>query len=295
MQSRLRVIRQFAKNMKTTQRSNFMNIIVFDTETLGMKSQDLLNVGYRVVDLNLVTREVKVLCERDMIDLNLFSSVKKLYTHKGCMEEDMEWILTNNFLSKPKYDKYLNMIATKSIERHSIEKIYEIMAKDIEKYKVICGYAYNSNFDVDKFVKTANKYGLVNPIANLPVFDIWAYAVNHICRTDEYIKWAKDNEIFTASGSYISTSVESVVKYLTNNLDFVEDHTALSDTQWETAILLECLARGCDITRAENRGGNIESGKVFTKTIVLPDGTRHELEYTKIINRVENEYYYERK
>ena len=272
-----------------------MNIIVFDTETLGMKSQDLLNVGYRVVDLNLVTREVKVLCERDMIDLNLFSSVKKLYTHKGCMEEDMEWILTNNFLSKPKYEKYLNMIATKTIERHSIEKIYEIMAKDIEKYKVICGYAYNSNFDVDKFVKTANKYGLVNPIANLPVFDIWAYAVNHICRTDEYIKWARDNEIFTASGSYISTSVESVVKYLTNNLDFVEDHTALSDTQWETAILLECLARGCDITRAENRGGNIESGKVFTKTIVLPDGTRHELEYTKIINRVENEYYYERK
>ena len=40
-----------------------MNIIVFDTETLGMKSQDLLNVGYRVVDLNLITREVKVLCE----------------------------------------------------------------------------------------------------------------------------------------------------------------------------------------------------------------------------------------
>ena len=272
-----------------------MNIIVFDTETLGMKSQDLLNVGYRVLDLNPITGEVKMLCERDMIDLNLFSAVSKLYAYKGCLEEDMEIILTNNFLSRAKYEKYVNAINLKKIERHSIRKIFEIMSQDLAKYQVICGYAYNSNFDTDKFNKTAIKFGLVNPIEKLPIFDIWAYAVNHICRTEEYIQWAKDNQIFTASESYISTSVESVVKFLTNNLEFVEDHTALSDTQWETAILLECLRRKCDITRAEQRGSNIESGKVFNKTIVLPTGERLEFEYTKTVTKTANEYYYEKK
>jgi hypothetical protein len=272
-----------------------MNILVFDTETLGMKSQDLLNVGYRILDLNPISREVKVLCERDMIDLNLFSAVSKLFSYKGCLEEDMSWILSNNFLSQEKYEKYVNAIAQKKIERHSIRKIFEIMAQDMEKHKVVFGYAYNCTFDIDKFSKTASKYGLENPIERLPIFDIWAYAVNHICRTEDYIKWAKENAIFTASESYISTSVESVVKYLTNNLDFVEEHTALSDTQWETAILLNCLQRGCDITRAELKGSNIDSGKVFQKTIILPNGERVDFEYTKAINRTANEYYYEKK
>ena len=271
-----------------------MNIIVFDTETLGMKSQDLLNVGYRILDINPMTRVVTVLCERDMIDLNLFSAVKQLYSHKGCMEEDMEWVLATNFLPKEKYDKYVDMLNAKQIERHNIKKIFEIMAQDMAKHKVVFGYAYNCTFDTDKFKKTATKYGIANPLDNLPIFDIWAYATNHICRTDEYIAWAKANEVFTDSGMWVSTSVESVVKYLTNNLNFVEEHTALSDTEWETAILVECMARGCDITKWETRGEKIESGKLFTKTIILPDGSRHEVEYTKLVNRTANEYYYEK-
>ena len=272
-----------------------MNIIVFDTETLGMKSQDLLNVGYRILDINPMTRVVSVLCERDMIDLNLFSAVSKLYAHKGCMEEDIEWVLATNFLPKEKYEKYKNMISAKKVERHNIKKIFEIMAQDMAKYQVVFGYAYNCNFDKDKFARTAQKYNLTNPIANLPIFDIWAYATNYICHTDEYIAWAKANEIFTESGMYISTSVESLVKFLTNNLNFVEEHTALSDTEWETAILIECMARGCDITKSQNRGEKIESGKVFSKTIVLPSGDRYDFEYTKVNNRVLNEYYYEKK
>jgi hypothetical protein len=269
-----------------------MNIVVFDTETLGLKSQDLLNVGYRILDLNPISREVKVLCERDMIDLNLFSAVSKLYTHKGCMEQDMEWILANNFLPQDKFNKYANSIALKKIERHNIRKIFEVMSQDIQKYRVVFGYAYNCSFDIDKFAKTSVKHGLANPLDGLPIFDIWAYAVNHICRTQEYIDWAKANEIFTTSGSYISTSVESVIKFMTNNLNFVEEHTALSDTQWETAILLECMHRGCDITKAETKGANIDSGKIFTKTIVLPDGKRYEFDYTKVNHRTANEYYY---
>lgn len=271
-----------------------MNIIVFDTETLGMKSQDLLNVGYRILDLNLITAEVKVLCERDMIDYNLFNAVSKLYAFKGCLEDDKEWILSSNFLNKVKFDKYNSAINNKTIERHSIKKIYEIMAQDIKRYQVIIGYAYNCSFDIDKFEKTALKYNLNNPIKDLPIMDIWAYAVNYVCRTDDYIQWAKTNSIFTQSEQYISTSVESVTKYLLKDLTFVEEHTALSDTKWETAILLHCLKQGCDITKAERKGANIPSGKTFTKTILLPSGERLNVEYTKSIKREIDEYYYEK-
>ena len=79
-----------------------MNIIIFDTETLGFKSQDLLNVGYRIIDLDIFSKSYQVLCERDMLDMNLYRAVKKLINHKGCLEDDMENILTNQFLSQNK-------------------------------------------------------------------------------------------------------------------------------------------------------------------------------------------------
>lgn len=268
-----------------------MNIIVFDTETVGMASKDLLNLGYCIIDLNPTTRAYKVLVERDMLDYKLFSSLTDLMNHKGSLEEDIEAIMSQHFLSIDKWQKYATMESNKEIERHTIQKMFSILQADLKRYRVAFGYAYNSNFDVNIFKKTAEKYHIQSPL-DIPIFDIWAYAVNHICRTDDYVAWAKENQIFTPSEQYISTSVESVVKYLTKNLDFVEEHTALSDVKWETMILAECLARGCDITRTENRGDNIPSCKVFNKTIVLPNGQRLELKYNKCQNRISNEYYY---
>ena len=270
-----------------------MNIIIFDTETLGFKSQDLLNVGYRIVDLDIFTLNYKVLCERDMLDYKLYKAVKKLANHKGCLEDDMQNILANQFLPQEKLNTYEKLIANKEIERHYIKTIFEIMQEDIRKFSVVFGYAYNCKFDIDKFNKTSIKFELDNPLKSLPIFDIWAYATNHICSTKEYVKWARDNEIFTQTEIYISTSVESVTKFLLQDLTFVEEHTALSDTKWETKILVECLQRGCDITKAEKRNGFIPSGKVHHKKIVTPDGEVIEFDYTKSISKTETEYHYE--
>lgn len=270
-----------------------MNIMVFDTETLGFKSQDLLNIGYRIIDIDIFTKTYKVLCEKDMLDLTLWQSVKKLLKHKGCLEEDMENFLSTNFLPQDKLLLYDKLIANSEIEKHHINKIFDIMSQDIKKYSVVFAFAYNCNFDIDKFEKTSRKFALINPLQNLPIYDIWAYAVNYICSTDDYIKWARDNEIFTQTETYISTSVESVVKYLLQDLNFVEEHTALSDTKWETKILLECLNRGCDITRYEKRGKYIASGKMFHKKIITPDGEVVEFDYQKSINRTTTEYHYE--
>ena len=270
-----------------------MNIIIFDTETLGFQSQDLLNIGYRIVDIDIFNKNYQILCERDMVDMNLYRAIKKIANHKGCLEQDIPNILTSNFLPQSKMTIYDNLIETKRIERHSVKKMFEIMAKDIAKYSVVFGYAYNCAFDIDKFAKTSQKYGLINPIDNLVVFDIWAYAVNYICNTKEYIAWAKTNEIFTQKEIYLSTSVESVTKYLNQDLDFVEEHTALSDTKWEINILLECLRLGCDITKVEKRGKFIPSGKKLHKKIITPDGEVIEFDYTRQVTRTETEHHYE--
>lgn len=248
-----------------------MKCLVFDTETVGVITQDLLNVGYKIIDLNPSTGEYSTIVKRDYI-------VADLYNNVPLMINDM-------FVGAEKYGLFTALLENKQAIKHNIGKIYEIMRNDIAKHKPMFAYAYNCSFDTDKFEKTADKFKIENPLNKMVVHDIWAYAVNYICRTDEYIEWAKANEIFTESGCYIKTSVESVIKYLTNNLDFTETHTALDDCGWEIEILIECIKRGCDITMPMKKGGNIPSGKKFTKTMVLPNGETIEIEYTKEYER----------
>lgn len=248
-----------------------MNILVFDTETVGVITQDLLNVGYKIIDLNPATSETTTLVKRDYL-------VADLYNNTPLMINDM-------FVGAEKYGIYTALLESKSIIKHSIEKIFDIMRNDLARYKPLFAYAYNCDFDTDKFERTADKCKIENPLSNMAVHDIWAYAVNYICRSAEYIEWAKAHEIFTESGCYIKTSVEAVVKFLTNDLDFTEQHTALDDVGWETAILCECVKRGCDITKPMKKGGNIPSEKVFTQNMVLPSGETVQFEYTKKYER----------
>lgn len=248
-----------------------MNVIVFDTETIGKVSQDLINVGYKIIDINIQKGEYKTLVERDYIMTDLINN--SIY----CLNDD--------FVGAKKYGMFIQAIENKKAVKRGIPQVFKTLSNDLKRHKVLFGYAYNCNFDIDKFKRSAEKFNIENPIENLPVFDIWAYAYAYICNTEEYKQWAKENEVFTETEKYISTSVEAVCSHLYNNLDFKEDHTALSDVQHETYILMECIKRGCDITRPMERAKFIPSEKVFKNIITLPDGQRIEFEYTKEYTR----------
>lgn len=252
-----------------------MNIIIFDTETIGKVSQDLLNVGYKVIDLNIQTGEYEVLCERDYLVTSLINN--KVY----CINDD--------FVGRQKYNAYQGLLADGKIIKRSLKQIYTTLTNDIAKHNVIFGYAYNCAFDLDKFKKQVPD-GMVNPFKTIPVFDIWNYAIKYICETEEYKEWALENNQLTETELYISTSVETVARYLYNNLDFVEDHTALSDVQHETEILVECVKRGCDITRDLKISKLIKSNKAFTEIIVV-DGKETEITYKTKCNRKGKTYY----
>ena len=248
-----------------------MNICVFDTETVGKVSQDLLNVGYKIIDLNVQKGTYETLVERDYLVGKLFNNTV--------------YMINDDFVGAEKYGKYVLALKQKKIIKRGISQIMETMRNDFKKHNVLFSYAYNNKFDMDKFEKTCNQLECENPIKTATCFDIWAYACQYIVDTPEYQEWAKNNEVFTESGAYISTSVESVIKYLNNDLEFVEDHTALSDVQWETKILVECVKRGCDITRPIPLKRYFASEKVNKKTIKLPDGKEIAIEYQKSYER----------
>lgn len=237
-----------------------MNIIVFDTETAGMVTQSLLNVGYKIIDLNIQKGTFETLCQRDYLISEVFNC--ELF------------MINDTFVGKDKYAKYQQLLENGQIIKRTPKQIFSTMYNDIQKYNVLFGYAFNCDFDTDKFEKTAVQQLITNPLTLIPIFDIWAYAIHYICKTEDYIKWAKENEMFSKTQTYLSTSVETICKYLYSDMNFIEQHTALDDVQHEVDILVECVRRGCDITRGMKLSGRfIPSDKIFTDTIIIDDKT----------------------
>ena len=218
-----------------------MNIIVFDTETAGVKTQSLLNVGYMIVDLDIRTFDYKVKVKRDYMMRDVYNNIM--------------WLRNDMFVGDDKLAVLQNNVAHKGAIVRTEKQVFEQMARDLARYKVECGYAYNCQFDTDKFAKTAIAYGLDNPLENIKVFDLWGFAYWNICITEEYQAFCLENDLKTKSGKYFPTSVEGVTKYLNQDIEFVEEHTALSDVYWELRILCECGRRGQNIFEYLTRGG----------------------------------------
>ena len=64
---------------------------------------------------------------------------------------------------------------------------------------------------------------------------IWRYCVYRFASLD-YQNWARSNDFVTSTGR-VRTTAEAAYKYFNDTLDFVEDHTALSDAEIEAEIL----------------------------------------------------------
>lgn len=97
--------------------------------------------------------------------------------------------------------------------------------------------AYNAAFDI----KVLNDYAniILNEDCfpqNTKVWDLWNMALNTICDSSNYVRWCIDAGFISEKGN-ISCSAEAVYSYLTENKEFEEDHTALSDCEIEAQIL----------------------------------------------------------
>ena len=196
-----------------------MNVIIFDTETTDINKCFCYNIGYLIVDIEKDT----ILCKKDFVieqiwhNLPLFSTA--YYAEK-----------------RPLYVKALKARKSK-LTKYGYA--CQEMIRDIKKFNVACGYAYNSPFDTKVFNYNCDWYKCSNPLDIIPVFDIMGNVHNSIIDND-FFEFCEQNEKFTDNGNY-STTAETVYQYITNNTDFIEEHTALSDSVIEYEILKKTL------------------------------------------------------
>ena len=140
-----------------------------------------------------------------------------------------------------KRDIYIKAMRLRKTKMDKFGYICQQMIRDFKNYEVHSAYAYNSSFDEKVFDFNCDWFKCNNPFDNIPIYDIRGYTHHYIC-DDVFKKWCEEHEAFSDSGNY-STTAENVYRYD----DFVEEHTALADSEIETEILLFSLNMGAEI------------------------------------------------
>lgn len=73
--------------------------------------------------------------------------------------------------------------------------------------------------------------------ANFEILDLWAMSCAYLINNDDFKEKALCSKSLTKTGTYFKTSAESAYRYLLQDYDFEEEHTALSDAKIEAEIL----------------------------------------------------------
>lgn len=235
-----------------------MKICVFDTETTSLEKPYCYNVGYLILDTEsracLVKREFVI--EQIWHNLPLFNTA--YYANKRSI--------------------YVGAMRARTIRMEKFGYVTQQMLRDFRNYEVERAFAYNSAFDEKVFEFNCDWFKVVNPFETVPISDIRGF-VHHFMIDDTFRAWCEENNAFTGSGHY-STTAEALTRYIRSDTSFVEDHTALSDSEIEAEILFACLDRGADLNRDYQAKRSIERKVTREFTIDLPgekiivEGTR---------------------
>lgn len=202
------------------------NFIVIDTETAGSVNYPLpYDCGYKVMN-----RKGEVLAIRSYV-------VAEIY----CDEPDM---MKSAYYAE-KLPQYAADLRTGKRTLAKLATIRRQVLADMENFKTSVVYAYNMNFDrralnnVQKFV--TKKYSIFFP-ENTEFRCIWNMACQVLLARPSYIKFALENGFVSEKGN-ILTNAECCYRYITKNVDFMEEHRGLEDVNIEAEILLKCFAQ----------------------------------------------------
>jgi hypothetical protein len=206
--------------------------LVADGETTGVGSRAyLFDFGY------VIATRREVLCERSFM-------VRDIVTNPAIMlgayfNESWRAMMGGKIFSD-----YIPMLDSAEARLFSWREIVEILREDMHVYGVDVFAAYNLGFDMraiastNALLETGEKVLPYRP----DLLCLWEFACTTVCNTPMYHRVAHDCG-WISEANNVRTNAEKVYAYLTQQLDFVERHTALDDAQIETVILQRLLAK----------------------------------------------------
>lgn len=121
----------------------------------------------------------------------------------------------------------------------SFHEIWDQFRRDCKNFDVSKVWAYNCSYDYHALNHTVKV--LSNGFCNyfipygVETCDIWQ-AATIVTGTKKYVRWCYERGYLTDSGNP-QTNAEVVYRYISDETDFSEDHTALSDAFIELKIL----------------------------------------------------------
>lgn len=246
-----------------------MKICVFDTETTSLDKPFCYNIGYVIID----SESWATLCRRSYVveqvwhNLPLFSSA--YYADKRPL--------------------YVAAMRARTTTMDKFGYICQQMIRDFRNHEVELAFAYNSSFDEKVFAFNCDWYKCNNPFDTVPVKDIRGYVHQFLANNELYKVFCDENGYYTETGNYSSTA-ETVYRFIFNDTEFIEAHTALNDAEIEAKILRACLNAGATLDGEYKTLRSIERKVEKTLHVRTPEQTDYYFDYSKIrINKDKTE------
>ncbi len=236
-----------------------MKIMIIDTETTSLEKPFIYNVGYVIGNEKgekFIEREYVI--EQIWHNLPLFS--------------------TAYYAEKRQF--YVEEMRARHIVLDKFGYVMRQIMRDIRDFGVEAIYAYNSPFDNEAISFNCDWYKCLNPTETLPFLDIRG-AVHAVMIDDNFKLFCEEHKLFTESGNY-STTAETVYRFITNDTDFIESHTALSDAQIEYQILLNCIKKGMILGKEYLPQKSIWRNIDRELTLVDKEKNVHTFQYTRM-------------
>lgn len=201
--------------------------LVLDTETCNTLEQPIpYDLGMAVCDKN-----GKIYEKESFVIYEVYVNMKDVLQSAYYAEK------------LPNYEKEIKNGSRRMVTMWTAyRRFYEL----VDKYNITKICAYNMGFD-KRALNNLIRYVTKSKFRfwfrkDLEMCCIWNFACNTILNRPSYIEFANNNkEIFFSEKGNLYTTAEHSYKYITKNVNFLEEHTGLEDVLIEVEIMAFCF------------------------------------------------------
>ena len=210
-------------------------IMVLDTETAnGLMVNDKLDLSCSLVydiGFTVVDKKGRVYCQKSMAIREIFCG--------------MADVMKSAYYAK-KLPKYWEDIKAGRRNLVNFMTARRIVLEVMKEYNIQTVSAHNARFDVNALNNTIRYITKSDKRFFFPygteIWDTYKGAVNTICKQKSYIAFCKAHNFLTKFGKPQATA-EVLYRYISGNVDYIEEHTGLADVLIEKEITCHCIAQ----------------------------------------------------